>query len=283
MTLIVEIFGNPVEHSKSPAMHNAVYKELGLDMEYRKRHVLAENLEQEMDKFRHDPERIGLNITLPHKEQVLKYLDEVQPFALDCGAVNTVVKINNKLKGFNTDGPGYWQSLAIMNSFNPKNKNIAIIGDGGAAKAIIGYILAPENQHQPESVAIGGILPDKTKELADKYEQASAFDANSEAYLDKVANADLVINATPLGMPPHEKETALPDFSTLGPAQICSDVVYVPQETLFLKNAKQQGCDVHYGYGMLLYQGVLGFELFTGIKDKTAQIAEIMQTVLLSG
>lgn len=285
MTKIIEIWGDPVAHSKSPEMHNAAYKEFGLDFEYRKRHVKPEDLEQEIKAFREDEQRVGLNITIPHKENIIPLLDEVSPFAKDCGAVNTVVKKEGELYGFNTDGPGYWRSLKELNKFEPKGKNIAIFGDGGAAKAIVGYVLHnKESKDLPESVSIGGIIPEKTKALANKYDLATEFDAASEAFLAYIEEADLVINATPLGMEPSEKQTPLPDFDMLSPAQTCSDVVYTPQETLFLKNAQAQGCNIHFGYGMLVYQGVLAFELHTGtmLDDQQAQkVADIMKNTIL--
>lgn len=277
MKKLVYIFGDPVEHSKSPAMHNAAYVELGLSdkYEYLKKHVRPEELKEAVHMLR--AENIaGANITVPHKEFVLPYLDHIDPLAQKIGAVNTVVNKNGKLYGYNTDAPGYVRALQEYSKFPIKDKKVAIFGAGGAAKAIA-YMLC---QDEAGEIAVGEVDLSKAEKLAGNNKKISIFDSRSKDFLTKVAAADLVINCTPLGMHPNENKSPLNDLSVIRPEQLYSDIVYVPRETLFLKNALAKGTQVNYGFGMLLWQGVIAFHHFTGVPiDKIP--AKVMEKILL--
>lgn len=276
MKKTVYIFGDPVEHSKSPAMHTAAYQALKIadNFEYLKKHVKPAELKESVALLR--AENIaGANITVPHKETVIKYLDEIDPQAQKIGAVNTIVNNNGKLIGYNTDASGYLQSLKHYNSFEPKNKKIAVFGAGGAARAII-YALAEAGA---ASIVIGNRTKDKAVELAQEFcamfgeVSITGFSVSDDAFLQSVSAAELVINTTSIGMPPLQNETPLKDISIISSAQLYSDIVYQPQKTLFLKNALLKGAQVNYGYGMLLWQGVLAFSYFTGLAVKKVPVA----------
>lgn len=255
----VYIFGDPVAHSKSPAMHTAAYRELNLDYEYIKEHVRASELADKVKNLLRYPNCAGANITVPHKEQVLPFLDELDPLARKFGAVNTIVNDHGRLKGYNTDGSGYVRSLLVENGFSVAGKKVAMFGAGGAAKAIA---LSLEDF---SDLAIGEVVQNKAETLASQIANAKAYQADSQEFLEKVHAADLVINTTPLGMHPREDKTPLTDLAVIHSGQLYSDIVYIPQETLFLRNASAKGAQVHFGWGMLLFQGVLAFSYFTGV------------------
>lgn len=276
MKKYVYIFGDPVEHSKSPDMHNAAYKELGLenDFEYLKKHVRPNELKEAVHMLR--AENIaGANITIPHKENVLEYLDKINPLAEKIGAVNTVINTNGKLIGYNTDGPGYVRSLQEYNHFFAKGKKVIIFGAGGGAKAVA-YMLSKEGAAE---IAIGEIDLEKANKLAKTIPGATSYQSNSPQFIKKIAEANLIINCSPLGMHPLKNKTPLTDLSVINSDQLYSDIVYVPKETLFLKNALAKGAQVNYGFGMLLWQGVIAFHHFTGVPTDKVPI-EIMEKIL---
>lgn len=277
MKKLVYIFGDPVAHSKSPAMHNAAYAELGLSdkYEYLKKHVRSNELKESVHMLR--AENIaGANITIPHKEEVIQYLDHIDPLAKAIGAVNTVVNKNGKLYGYNTDAPGYVRALQEYNKFSAKNKKVAILGAGGAAKAIA-YMLI---QEEAAEISVGEVDMSKAEKLAGNNKKISIFDSRSKEFMTKVTEADLVINCTPLGMHPNETKTPLNDLSIIRTGQLYSDIVYVPKETVFLKNALGKGAQVNYGFGMLLWQGIIAFHHFTGVPIEKIP-AKVMEEVLI--
>ncbi len=273
----VFIFGDPVAHSKSPAMHNAAYKKLKLsaDFEYLKKQVKPEELAEAMAILRAE-DTAGANITIPHKERIIEYLDIIDPQAEEIGAVNTVVNKDGKLTGYNTDGLGFLKSLKQLNNFDVKDKRVAVFGAGGAAKAIV-YVLSVVGK--AKNIAVADIDHSKAKFLAGNISNCKGYSINNPDFFKSVKSADLVINATPLGMSPNEDKTPLLDLSVINPGQLYSDVVYAPRETLFLKNALAKGAKVNYGYGMLLWQGVLAFNLFTGVPVENIPVKD-MEKVL---
>jgi shikimate dehydrogenase len=256
-------------------MHAAAYKELGLDYEYVKEHVRGAELGDKVRNLLRHPNCAGANITIPHKEAVIPFLDELDPLAEDIGAVNTVVNNNGKLKGYNTDATGYLTSLTEQ--FDPKDKKVAIFGAGGAAKAIA---LILHRQGNVSEIAIGEVVRAKAELLAKQVPSTQAYDVTAPEFLVKVAQADLVVNTSPLGMHPHEDKTPLTDLSVIHSGQLYSDVVYVPRDTLFLRNASARGAQIHYGIGMLLFQGVIAFSHFTGIPLERVPIDTMRKALL---
>lgn len=272
---IYGVLGYPAKHSLSPLMHNAAFAALKINAQYK----IFEKKPDELEKFIRSlsKERIfGLNITVPYKERVVPFLDKVSSGAKLIGAVNTIKAYQNKLEGFNTDGEGLSRHLDKDLGFNPKDKIVAIIGAGGAAKAVSVYLA----KAKARLINIYDI--DKTKALAlvnhlkQNFKNTEFGLANSIRGL-KIEDADLLINATPIGM--KETDPCVVDGDFLHKNLLVYDLIYNPGETKLLKVAKQKGARVSNGLGMLLYQGAASFELWTG---KLAPI-EIMRQALNGG
>ena len=247
------IIGYPLEHSLSPDMHNAAYKAHGLDYIYQKME-LPELTRKNIDVLRAE-NCLGANVTVPHKKTAAQLVDELDESARLTGSVNTIVNRAGRLIGYSTDGPGYLESLK-QSDIDPSGKSIVIYGTGGAAQAIIPLL-------QPLAKSLNIVAIDSPRP------DTAAIKA-----------ADMIINATPLGMYPKINETILPDTSGIHRGQIYSDIVYNPRETLFLRNAAAKGAITHPGWGMLLYQGVLAFCLLTDIPQNKVPIDIMRQTLL---
>jgi shikimate dehydrogenase len=260
------IVGDPVSHSLSPAMHNAAYEKLYIDDQfvYLGANVKVTNLKEVVLAMRVMDNFYGLTCTIPHKVEVLKYLDWVDEKAKKIGAVNTVVKKNGLLCGYNTDWLGAVIPLEKITSL--KGKKILVLGAGGAARAIV-YGL----KEKGALVYILNRTLEKAKNLAKEF-KAKVLTFNQQK---EVSNFDIIINATSVGMEPLVNETPInPSF--LKKNQIVFDIVYNPKETKLLKEAKKKGVKIIYGLEMLLYQGVAQFEIYTG---KKAPI-EVMRKIL---
>jgi len=262
-TTICAIIGDPIKHSFSPVMHNAGYKKLNLDFKYVGFNVKKEQLQNAINGIRALNIK-GVSITIPHKQSIIPFLDEIDETAKKIGAVNTIINNNGILKGYNTDWEGCMQ--AILEKTPIKNKKIGILGAGGAARAIAFGI--HKNQGQ---LIIFNRSFDKAKSLA-KDVQASA---------DKLINfknykLDIIINATPVGMYPLINNSPLLK-ENIHESQIVMDTIYNPHETKLISIAKQKGAISIYGYKMLLYQGVKQFEMFT---NQTAPIKTMEKTLL---
>ncbi len=258
--------GYPIISSRSPLMHNAGYKKLRIDNQfiYLSAEVKSENLKIAIDGIRGLGIR-GVSVTMPYKKEVMKYLDKIDKDAKMIGAVNTIVNDGGKLTGFNTDYIGVLEALG--EKINLKRKKVAIIGAGGAARAIV-YGLNKKGS----VIKIFNRTLDQAKELAQEFDcQFSTLDS-----LEEVINMDIIINATPVGM--NEDKSSI-DKNFLNKNQIVFDVVYTPKETRLIKDAKQIGAKVIFGYEMLLYQGVEQFKLYTGFD---APIETMRKTLIKS-
>jgi shikimate dehydrogenase len=268
----VALIGYPLGHTLSPAMHNTAYKYLGLDYEYVTLEVKAEELARAVDGLR-ALHFAGFNVTIPHKEAVVDLLDELTGQAQKIGAVNTVKNEEGKLIGYNTDASGFYESLRHDLNFDPKGKITGVLGAGGAGKAVCAALL----ENGAKSVWLTDIDREKGQALAeylnDLFEGECKFvdDYSLQGALD---DANLLVNATPLGMHPQINGSPLPKGTKLHKKLAVYDVVYNPQETKFIKEAKAQGItQAITGLGMLVRQGALAFSVFTG---KPAPL-EIMQ------
>lgn len=271
-TKIFGIFGFPVEHTFSPGMHNAAFSKLGMDACYVPFAVSPENLDDAVRAIVPLGLR-GLNVTVPHKEKVLAYLDELSEEARLIGAVNTIEIRNEKLIGHNTDGRGFLRSLREDAGFNPKGKSILFIGSGGAARAV-GFSLALAGA---KKIIFRDVDTRKADALAGDIRQKTGADAGaiSEDLLAASAEeADCLINATPLGL---KKTDPLPiKKDTVLKKHLVCDLVYNPPETALLKAAKMRGAKRFSGLGMLLYQGVIAFEIWTGRKAPVQVMKEAL-------
>ncbi len=254
------IIGNPVEHSLSPLMQNAAFKALEVNAVY-KLFPLAD--QQELKLFMEDLKEegnpiFGLNVTVPYKQEVLPYLDSVDPLAQKIGAVNTIaIDHRRKLHGFNTDGPGFLSHLAEL-KFDPRDKRIAVLGAGGTARAIIAVLgLIPNG---PERVTVYN----RTRANADLLvnEIGEKINTSMVTVVDEpedlnIELADLLINTTKIGM--NAQDPLLIDPGSLHQDMLVYDVIYRPRETKLLAQARLKQARTANGLGMLFYQGVLAF------------------------
>jgi shikimate dehydrogenase len=270
---IYGVLGYPAKHSLSPLMHNAAFKALKIDAEYK----IFEIPPQDLEKFiRSLPQQkiSGINITIPYKEKVIPFLDSISAEARLIGAVNTIKVEKNKLSGFNTDGEGFLRDISEVLDFNPEKKNIAILGAGGASKAVTVYLA----KTKPKRIAIYDIDKDKLaqsiKHLKDCCKEVDFVAADSIEELS-IPEADLLVNATPIGM--KESDPSLVESKFLHEGLFVYDLIYHVKETKLLKLAREKGCLTANGLGMLLSQGMISFKIWTGQNAPR----EIMEQALL--
>lgn len=259
------LFGDPVEHSLSPAMQNAALQAAGIDGLYIPWRVKGTNLPTAFESLRGMENFGGANVTLPHKEQAVALVDTLTQEAASVGAVNTVVARGGRLLGANTDGQGFLRSLHEEADFLPRGKPAVILGAGGAARAV------------SVSLAEAGVkeivIVNRAIERAQLLAECMNRDIGASAIglgLDDprmpamVRDCALVVNATSVGLNPSDPPPIDPTLLRSG--VLVYDLIYRPRETALLREAKQRGCRVLGGLGMLLYQGALAFELWTGQK-----------------
>ena len=264
-TKVIAVIGDPISHSASPKMHNKMIQHTKLDSIYVPFHVKPENLKVAIKSIS-ALNILGFNVTVPHKEKVLDYLDELDPLAQKIGAVNTIINKNNKLIGYNTDGEGFLLALNEELNFNFSDKNIVVIGAGGSAKSII-FSLSQQNI---KTLTILNRTLSKAKDITEKldndtvtqcFELSSTLTENCQKVLNQ---ADLVINTTSIGMYPNVNMSPLPHYDWAHQNQYFYDIIYNPKETRFLIEAKKKHATILNGLSMLAGQGKLAFELFTG-------------------
>lgn len=264
-TKLCIIIGDPVEHSLSPAMHNGGYVALGIDDEFvfLASTVNIKDVQKAVRAVRVLQIR-GLTCTMPHKIEVMKYLDEIDPIAQKIGAVNTVVNDHGVLKGYNTDWLG--AVLPIEQLISLKGKRVALIGAGGAARACAYGIISK-----------GAVLTifNRTLEKAESLAQEFGGQAFTTNEIEKVSTQDVIVNATSLGMGSQKDETPVP-AEFIRKNQIVYDLVYDPMETKLLKEAKEKGAKTIGGLEMLLHQGTAQFELYTGYKAPEKEMRKVL-------
>ncbi len=262
-TKLCGVIGDPVKHTLSPAMHNTAIAELGIDFVYLAFHVITPGLRAAVEGMRVLGIR-GLNVTIPHKIAIVQFLDELDPLARDIGAVNTIVNEEGKLKGYNTDAAGFLQSLNAA-GFEPKGKKVVLLGAGGAARAM-GFALAQAVSritilNRKTTLTQAAILSTNLARVSGW--KVVALELTPANLKNTMAEADLLVNATSVGMEPAIDETPIP-ADLLKPGITIFDVVYTPYQTRLLREAAAQGCQVISGLEMLVRQAALALELWTG-------------------
>ena len=278
-TRLVGVMGWPVGHSISPQMHNAAFASLGLDWAYMPLQVRPRNV-QEALKGLSALNFEGSNVTVPHKQAVMRYMDELSDAARIIGAVNTIHIKDGKYCGFNTDADGFLNSL-LEGGCQPKGMRVAVLGAGGAARAVV-YALG---QVGAVSVTVFNRTAERAAflvdDLADVFPDSRLHFAplTSEALSDFDGNVDLVVNTTSVGMSPHIDGCPWPDDVPIPTRAIFCDLVYTPLETIFLARARAAGAAAIDGLGMLVHQGVSAFEQWTGVQPP----ADVMRQACLQG
>ncbi len=274
-TRLFGVIGNPIEHSLSPAMHNAAFAQLKLDCVFLAFEVESAEVENAMHGVR-GLGICGLNVTMPHKQAVIPFLDEVDETARFLNSVNTIQNVNGKLCGFSTDGAGALNAFR-KNGADPKGKKVLLLGAGGAAKAIA-YALAKETKQ----LTILNRTPKKTEELAQTlssrfHTNVACGDLSQSALRSSLQDADILINATSVGMHPNSHLT-LVSREMLKTDLTVMDIIYNPVETRLAKEAKAAGAKVISGVEMLIYQGAASFEIWRGQRAPV----EVMRQAALS-
>ena len=273
-TRLAAVVANPIKHSISPFIHNSAFEATNTNGVYLAWEVDAAELAETVANIRRY-QMYGINLSMPYKEQVIAYLDQLSEEACLIGAVNTVVNREGTLIGYNTDGKGFFKSLP---SFKISRKKLVLLGAGGAAKAILAQaILDGVSQI---SVFVRSSSMEKTRPYLKKIQNATGFRVDLFALedvqelQDSITQADLLVNATSVGM--DGSSQPIPTSIVLPEKLMVADVIYQPFETPFLKWARSQGNHAFNGLGMLLYQAAEAFELWTGKEMPTDQIWELL-------
>lgn len=279
-TRMLGLIGDPVEHSKSPAMYNYCFRKYGLDWVYLAFPVPAEKANDAVEALRTLNMR-GANVTMPCKGAVLPCLDRLTPAASAVGAVNTIVNENGILTGHNTDGFGYTENLR-RNGVSVSGKRIVLLGGGGAATAIAAQS-ALEDAAELRVFNLKDAFWPRLEESMARIRAAAPncritlHDLADQGLLRKeIESADILSNATRVGMAPAENGCLIPDPKWLRKELIVTDVVYAPPETRLLQMAKKVGCLTCDGLGMLLCQGAEAFRLYSGLEMPVEEIRELL-------
>ena len=274
-TRLAAVVANPIKHSISPFIHNSAFEATNTNGVYLAWEVDEAELAETVANIRRY-QMYGINLSMPYKEQVIPYLDQLSEEACLIGAVNTVVNREGTLIGYNTDGKGFFKSLP---SFKISRKRLVLLGAGGAAKAILAQaILDGVSQI---SVFVRSSSMEKTRPYLEKIQNATGFRVDLFALedvqdlQDSITQADLLVNATSVGM--DGSSQPIPTSIVLPEKLLVADVIYQPFETPFLKWARNQGNQSINGLGMLLYQAAEAFELWTGKEMPTDQIWELLK------
>jgi shikimate dehydrogenase len=268
------LLGYPLSHSVSPAMHNAALVAVGLrDWRYDAMPVEPEKLADAVALLRTTP-YAGANVTVPHKTTVIPFLDGLTPWAEAIGAVNTLVKKDGKLIGHNTDAAGLLADLYVYN-VHISSRPVLILGAGGAARAAVA---ACAGAYAGAQIRIIARRREQAQSLVTTYESLEIFDWTPLGFMQASDECALIINTTSLGMTPNVNTSPWLDGTPFPPEAFVYDLVYNPAETRFTRQARAAGLRTATGLGMLVEQGALAFELWTG---KTAP-REIMRRAAIS-
>lgn len=276
---LVGVFGHPAAENPGVVIQEAAFKALGLNLwRFLTIDVEPDHLEDAIKGLKAFQMR-GINCTIPHKMNVIRYLDELSESAKLIGAVNTIVNTNGKLFGENTDGKGFMESLR-ENGVDPKRKRIVILGAGGAARAIsVELSLAGAGSitivNRPEDAALAKSLMELLQKIANK----SDFVTWDHTYAVP-ADTEILVNATPIGLYPNVDEIPNIDLNTILPAMFVQDVIPNPAITPFLRAAEARGARWNTGTGMLINQAAINIEMWTGLKPDKKVMLKALQEAL---
>ena len=260
------VIGYPISHSLSPRMQNAALRALSLDGEYSAIAVESADLLETVRGLLAQG-FAGLNVTIPHKQAILPLMDELANSARVIGAVNTIVNLNGRMIGHNTDAAGFMRGLTNA-GFNPAGARVLVLGAGGAARAVV-YALS--------DAKASVVIWNRTHERAERLASDFGADAIDCLPMGTLSRFDLIINTTSIGMSPHPDETPLQFPMGETPPQWVYDLVYRPRETRFLREARAAGARTIGGLDMLVYQGAEAFTLWTG----RAAPVDVMRNAIL--
>ncbi len=273
-TVITGIIGNPVVHSLSPLMHQAAFAACQLDYCYVAFPVTSAHLHNALNGLRSLGIR-GVNVTIPHKVAVIPFLDSISQEATCIGAVNTIVFEQGSAHGYNTDGTGFMAALHEKTNCI-QEKHVCLLGAGGSARAIAFQLLSEGCQ----SLAIMNRTLHKAEALkASLMTHFPKAAVQTMSYTKAgITASDIIINTTAVGMSPQDRSLIPKEW--LSSAHLCVDIIYKPQATCFLKAAMEAGAETLSGAGMLLWQGALAFEKWTGTKAPVSIMKQALEQCL---
>ncbi|HZU76874.1 MAG TPA: shikimate dehydrogenase [Dehalococcoidia bacterium] len=283
MTRIAGLIGHPVGHSISPQFQQAAFDALGIDARYERWDTPPEGLAPRVAALRHEP-YLGANVTVPHKEAVLPLLDAVEPLAHRAGAVNTIVREDGRLRGYNTDVAGFRRALAERGSFSAAAKRALVLGAGGAARAVV---LALELE-AARSVTVANRRHERALRLVEELRSRSgppltALPWEAAQQPEMLRSVELLVHCTTIGMAGSAAARELPVRpEALAPHVFVCDVVANPRRTPLLLAAEAAGCRTLGGLPMLVYQGAASFELWTGRAAPVAVMLAAADEAMLS-
>lgn len=273
------VIGWPIAHSFSPNMHNAAIAEAGLDYTYMAMPVKPEDLKEAVAGVRALGFK-GINVTIPHKQAIMEFLDEIHDDARIIGAVNTVVNEDGRLIGYNTDIDGFINALKAT-GFDCKDKKVVMLGAGGAARAVIwGFIKEGISRLTIAVRNVPKVLP--LAESFSSYLDIKVINWIDKEYSDALKECELLVNTTPLGMYPKIEAMPPVDFDALNPSAFVYDIIYTPAETMLLRKARENGLRTLNGEGMLAGQGAVAFKHWTGVEPDINVMAEALRKALKS-
>ena len=262
-TRIVGVIGDPVQHSRSPQMHNAAIVERKLDYVYVPFHVRSGELREAIEGFK-ALNVLGVNVTIPHKQTVMSILDDVSHEATLIGAANTLIFCDGRVSGDNTDAQGFLRAMTEEGIDIPVGGSAVVLGAGGAARAVVVALALSGLGLITVANRTGWKAIQFEKDLATISEtEISAVDLASNQLNSAIRSADLLVNTTSVGM--QETDQLLIDPDSLNPGTIVYEIVYTPPETPLLRVAREKGCQTIGGIGMLVHQGAIAFEKWIGI------------------
>lgn len=277
-TGLLALIGSPVGHSGSPAMYNYSFEKLGLDYAYVAFDIKEDQVKEYISAMRLLNMKGG-NVTMPDKTEAAKYMDELSPAAQIIGAINTIVNEDGKLVGHITDGEGFVNNLKD-HGIDIKGKKISVAGGGGAATAIQ-VQCALDGAREITIFNKKDAFFERTLATAEKIKHAvpgivvNVYDIDDIARMtEEIKDSDIFANATIVGMKPLDDQSVVKDLSAFRPGLVVADAVYNPIETKMLREAKAAGCTCVGGKGMLLWQGVSAFKLFTGKDMPVEEVKE---------
>ena len=279
-TKLTGFFAKPASHSLSPLMHNLAFSHWGIDAVYLAFEVDQTNLRQDVESIR-TLDMLGVNVSMPNKTAVLAYLDQLSPEAELIGAVNTIVHQEQRLIGYNTDGMGFVRS--VNETGHPiKNQKIVVLGAGGAAKAIVVQMALEGAQEITIYKRLNAtFLP--LKEYFVKVSEKTGCPIRLHDYADEsqlaldLSQANLLINATDIGMGSKKDQLPIADVKLLHSQLAVFDLIYSPSETRLIQEAKKMGIKAYNGLGMLIHQGAIAFELWTHREMPVQNIREQLE------
>ncbi|HKM34989.1 MAG TPA: shikimate dehydrogenase [Lachnospiraceae bacterium] len=265
------LLGDPVEHTLSPVIHSALAEFTGINMVYVPCRVKAEDMESAI-KGAFALNILGLNVTIPHKEQAIPLLCETDKLAEKIGAVNTLVRMNDGYKGFNTDMPGLCRAMK-SDGIRIQDENVIVFGAGGVARAVV-VMLCDKANH----IYIVNRTIKRAKEIANEVNAYVGRRVAEAICLDEYVlipdGRYLAIQATNVGMYPHCEEAVVNDLQFIKKIHTCYDLIYNPEKTRFMQLVEKAGGKAYNGLKMLLYQGIIAFELWNdvAITDEQANL-----------